>query len=98
MISTRRLVVPGQTRSNQRPDVLQTGKEGHSCLLSMAGRCPGLVALLMTAPLATGLLIWKPSSKNKLGRPLVPNFADVDNPESIHRHQRSRPVRAPELG
>lgn len=37
----------------------------------------------MSAPFATGLLGWKPSSKNKLGWPLVPNFADVDNAESI---------------
>jgi hypothetical protein len=37
----------------------------------------------MTAPFATALLGWKPSSKNKLGWPLVPNFADVDNAESI---------------
>jgi len=37
----------------------------------------------MTAPFATGLLGWKPSSKNKLAWPLVPNFADVDNAESI---------------
>jgi len=37
----------------------------------------------MTAPFATGLLGWKLSSKNKLGWPLVPNFADVDNAESI---------------
>jgi NgoMIV restriction enzyme len=37
----------------------------------------------MTAPFATELLGWKPSSKNKLGWSLVPNFADVDNAESI---------------
>jgi hypothetical protein len=37
----------------------------------------------MTAPFATALLGWKLSSKNKLGWPLVPNFADVDNAESI---------------
>src|SRR3984957_15432739 len=37
----------------------------------------------MTATFATELLAWKPSSKNKLGWPLVPNFADVDNAESI---------------
>src|ERR1019366_5884077 len=37
----------------------------------------------MTATFATGLLGWKASSKNKLGWPLVPNFADVDNAESI---------------
>ena len=37
----------------------------------------------MTAPFATGLLGWKPSGKNKLGWTLVPNFADVDNAESI---------------
>ena len=37
----------------------------------------------MTAPFASALLGWKPSSKNKLGWPLVPNFADVDNAESI---------------
>jgi len=29
------------------------------------------------------LLGWKPSTKNKLGWPLVPNFADVDSAESI---------------
>lgn len=37
----------------------------------------------MTAPFATELLGWKPSSKNKLGWSLVPNFADVDSTESI---------------
>ena len=37
----------------------------------------------MSAPFATVLLGWKPSSKNKLAWPLVPNFADVDNAESI---------------
>lgn len=37
----------------------------------------------MTAPFARALLGWKPSSKNKLGWALVPNFADVDNAESI---------------
>lgn len=37
----------------------------------------------MTAPFATALLGWKASSKNKLGWPLVPNFADVDNAESM---------------
>lgn len=37
----------------------------------------------MTAPFATSLLGWKPSGKNKLGWPLVPNFADVDNAESL---------------
>ncbi len=37
----------------------------------------------MSAPFATGLLGWKPSSKNKAGWSLVPNFADVDNAESI---------------
>ncbi|HUC25794.1 MAG TPA: NgoMIV family type II restriction endonuclease [Streptosporangiaceae bacterium] len=37
----------------------------------------------MTAPFATELLGWKPSSKNKLGWPIVPNFADVDNAESM---------------
>jgi hypothetical protein len=37
----------------------------------------------MTAPFATELLGWKPSSKNKLAWPMVPNFADVDNAESI---------------
>ena len=37
----------------------------------------------MAAPFATALLGWKPSSKNKLGWQLVPNFADVDNAESI---------------
>ncbi len=37
----------------------------------------------MTAPFATALLGWKPSGKNKLSWPLVPNFADVDNAESI---------------
>jgi hypothetical protein len=37
----------------------------------------------VTAPFARALLGWKPSSKNKLGWPLVPNFADVDNAESI---------------
>jgi hypothetical protein len=37
----------------------------------------------MTAPFATELLGWKPSGKNKLGWPLVPNFADVDSAESM---------------
>ena len=37
----------------------------------------------MTAPFARALLGWKPSGKNKLGWPLVPNFADVDNAESM---------------
>jgi len=37
----------------------------------------------VTAPFARSLLGWKASGKNKLGWPLVPNFADVDNPESM---------------
>jgi hypothetical protein len=37
----------------------------------------------VTAPFARALLGWKPSSKDKLGWPLVPNFADVDNAESM---------------
>jgi hypothetical protein len=37
----------------------------------------------MTAPFARALLGWKRSSKNKLNWPLVPNFADVDNAESM---------------
>ena len=37
----------------------------------------------MTAPFARSLLGWKSSAKNKLGWPLVPNFADVDNAESM---------------
>lgn len=37
----------------------------------------------MTAPFARALLGWKLSAKNKLGWPLVPNFADVDNAESM---------------
>jgi len=37
----------------------------------------------VTAPFATELLGWKLSSKNKLAWPLVPNFADVDNAESM---------------
>jgi hypothetical protein len=37
----------------------------------------------MTAPFATALLGWKPSSKNKLGWALAPNFADVDSAESM---------------
>jgi NgoMIV restriction enzyme len=37
----------------------------------------------MTAPFVTALLGWKPTSRNKLGWPLVPNFADVDNAESL---------------
>jgi hypothetical protein len=37
----------------------------------------------MTAPFATALLGWKPSSKNKLSWPLVPNCADVDSAESM---------------
>jgi len=37
----------------------------------------------MTAPFVTALLGWKPTSWDKLGWPLVPNFADVDNAESL---------------
>jgi len=37
----------------------------------------------MTAPFALMLLGWKPSTKNKLAWPLVPNCADVDNAESL---------------
>ncbi len=37
----------------------------------------------MTAPFASDLLGWKPSGKNKLAWPLVPNFADVDSAESM---------------
>jgi NgoMIV restriction enzyme len=37
----------------------------------------------LTAPFASELLGWKPSSKNKLGWALVPNFADVDSAESM---------------
>jgi hypothetical protein len=37
----------------------------------------------VTAPFARDLLGWKPSAKNKLGWPFVPNFADVDNAESM---------------
>jgi hypothetical protein len=37
----------------------------------------------MTAPFATELLGWKPSKKNKLSWAMVPNFADVDNTESL---------------
>ena len=37
----------------------------------------------MTAPFATALQGWKPSSKNKLGWALAPNFADVDSAESM---------------
>ena len=37
----------------------------------------------MTAPFARSLLGWKRSGKNKLGWPLVPNFTDVDNAESM---------------
>jgi hypothetical protein len=37
----------------------------------------------VTAPFARSLLGWKPSAKNKLGWTLVPNFADVDNAESM---------------
>ena len=38
----------------------------------------------MTAPFATALLGWKPAAKaNRLGWSLVPNFADVDSPESV---------------
>ena len=37
----------------------------------------------MTAPFACSLLGWKPSTKNKLGWALAPNFADVDNAESM---------------
>jgi NgoMIV restriction enzyme len=37
----------------------------------------------VTAPFARSLLGWKPSAKNKLGWSLAPNFADVDNAESM---------------
>lgn len=37
----------------------------------------------MTASFATQLLGWKPSTKNKLKWPLVPNSADVDSAESL---------------
>jgi hypothetical protein len=37
----------------------------------------------VTAPFARELLGWKQSGKNKLGLPLVPNFADVDSAESL---------------
>src|SRR5260370_41271148 len=37
----------------------------------------------VTAAFARPLLGWKASAKNKLGWPLVPNFADVDNAESM---------------
>jgi hypothetical protein len=37
----------------------------------------------VTAPFATALLGWKASLKNRLDWPLVPNAADVDNPESM---------------
>jgi NgoMIV restriction enzyme len=39
--------------------------------------------LRLAAPFATSLMGWKLSSKNKLGWPLVPNCADVDNAESM---------------
>jgi hypothetical protein len=39
--------------------------------------------LSVTAPFARSLLGWKLSSKNKLRWPLVPNFTDVDNAESM---------------
>jgi NgoMIV restriction enzyme len=37
----------------------------------------------VAAPFARALLGWKQSGKNKLGWPMVPNFADVDNAESL---------------
>jgi hypothetical protein len=37
----------------------------------------------MTAPFATSLMGWRPSTKNKLDWPMVPNFADVDSAESM---------------
>jgi hypothetical protein len=37
----------------------------------------------VTASFARALLGWKSSAKNKLGWSLVPNFADVDNAESM---------------
>ncbi|HLI40073.1 MAG TPA: NgoMIV family type II restriction endonuclease [Streptosporangiaceae bacterium] len=37
----------------------------------------------MAAPFAGSLLGWKPSAKNRLGWALIPNFADVDNAESM---------------
>jgi hypothetical protein len=37
----------------------------------------------MNAPFATALAGWKPSVKNKLAWPFVPNVADVDSAESI---------------
>ena len=44
---------------------------------------PSTQELILTAPFATSLMGWKVSSKNKLGWPLVPNCADVDNAESM---------------
>jgi NgoMIV restriction enzyme len=37
----------------------------------------------VTAPFTSALMGWRPSTKNKLGWPMVPNFADVDSAESI---------------
>jgi hypothetical protein len=54
--------------------------------LALAGReilQPSRAGVEVTAPFALDLLGWKPSGKNKLGWPLVPNFADVDNAESM---------------
>ena len=44
---------------------------------------PVLRRQCVAAPFARALLGWKRSSKNKLGWSLVPNFADVDNAESM---------------
>jgi hypothetical protein len=53
-------------------------------LSALGARTPhGLSTHRCVCPVATGLLGWKPSGKNKLGWTLVPNFADVDNAESI---------------
>ena len=57
---------------------------GHGASLppALSFRTIGTLAA-MTAPFARSLLGWKASTKNKLRWPLVPNFADVDNPESM---------------
>ncbi len=53
------------------------------CVAGIAGLGPASGAVGVAAVFAPALLGWKLSGKNKLGWPLVPNFTDVDNAESM---------------
>ncbi len=73
-----------------RPRSQKIRRAHRAGLAAFAGRpagvrssSPSRPGVEVTAPFATELLGWKPSGKNKLGWPLVPNFADVDNAESM---------------